>query len=103
MNIAIAVSENHLNAVVDPHFGRCNWYYVYDSETHKGIFLENPAKHNPEKAGCDAAEILLCENITMAIAGRFGSKVVDVFRRNNIQLVIPEIQQTLSEIITRLK
>lgn len=102
MIIAIAANENNLNAHVDPQFGRCDWYCLFDTETHKNLFIENPAKNNPEKAGCDAAELLLGENIRMAIAGRFGSKVVDVFRRNNIQMVIPETQQTLSEIINKI-
>ena len=102
MIIAIAAYENNLNAFVDPHFGRCNWYYLYDLETQEGLFIENPAMNNPEKAGCDAAELLLDKKINMAIAGRFGSKVVDVFRRNNIQMVIPESQQTVSEIINQI-
>ena len=103
MIIAIAANENNLNAFVDPHFGRCSWYYIYDLETLDGLFIGNPAKNNPEKAGCDAAELLLDKKIGMAIAGRFGSKVVDVFRRNNIQMVIPETQQTVSEIINQIK
>ena len=103
MIIAIAANENNLNAFVDPHFGRCNWYYLYDLETLNGSFIENPAKNIPDKAGCDAAELLHGENISIAIAGRFGSKVAEVFRRNNIQMVIPETQQTLSEIINQIK
>lgn len=103
MIIAIAVNENNLNAVVDPHFGRCNWYCLYDTETHKNLFLENLAQKQREQSGCDAAELLLDKNVNMAIAGRFGSKVAEVFRRNNIQMVIPEIQQTLSEIINQIK
>ena len=103
MIIAIATNENHLNALVDPHFGRCNWYCLFDTETRKSSFIENPARHHLEKSGCDAADLLLGKNISLSIAGRFGSKVVDVFRRNNIQMVIPEIQQTLSEIINQIK
>jgi len=103
MIIAIATNENHLYAVVDPHFGRCNWYCLFDTENRKNSFIENPAKHNPEKAGCDAAVLLIDKKISMAIAGRFGSKVVDVFRKSNIQMVIPETQQTVSEIINQIK
>ena len=103
MIIAIAANENHLKAMVDPHFGRCDWYCLYDTETHKSTFIENPARHHQEKAGCDAAELLIGKNASTAIAGRFGSKVVDVFRRKNIQMVIPETQQTLSEIINQIK
>lgn len=103
MIIAIATNENNLNATIDPHFGRCNWYCLYDSETHKNSFIENPVRNHQEQAGCEAAELLLGKNISMAIAGRFGSKVVSEFRRNNIQMVIPETQQTLSEIINQIK
>lgn len=103
MIIAIAANENNLNAVVDLYFGRCNWYCLYDTETHRNSFIENPARNHQEKAGCDAAELLLGKNVKMAIAGRFGSKVAEVFRRNNIQMVIPETQQTLSKIINQIK
>ncbi len=102
MIVAIAANENHLKTIVDLHFGRCNWYCLYDTETHKSLFIENPVKHHQEKAGCDAAELLVGKNISMAIAGRFGSKVIDVFRKNNIQMVIPETQQTLTEIINHI-
>ena len=103
MIIAIAANENQLNAFVDPHFGRCDWYCLFDTETRESLFIENPARNHHEKTGCDAAELLLSKNIDMAIAGRFGTLVVDLFRKNNIQMVIPETQQTLSEIINQLK
>lgn len=103
MIIALAANENNLNAVVDPHFGRCRWYCLYDTKEQKSSFIENPVHSNPEKTGCEAAEFLITKNINMAIAGRFGSKVVDVFRKNNIQMVIPEKQQKLSDIINQIK
>jgi predicted Fe-Mo cluster-binding NifX family protein len=103
MIIAIAANENHLKAIVDPHFGRCDWYCLYNTGTKETLFIENPVRHSQEKAGCDAADLLVGKNINIAIAGRFGSKVVDVFRKNNIQMVIPESQQTLTEIIKQIK
>jgi len=103
MTFAIATTDNNLKALVDPHFGKCNWFFLYDTETNQSSFIENSASQNQENAGCDAAGILLDKNISMAIAGRFGSKVVDVFRKNNIQMVIPETQQTISEIINQIK
>ncbi len=103
MIIAIAANENHLKATVDPHFGRCDWYCLYDTETRKSSFIENPVRYYQEKAGCDAAELLVGKGISMAIAGRFGSKVVEVFRKNNVQMIIPETQQTLIKIINQIK
>jgi predicted Fe-Mo cluster-binding NifX family protein len=103
MIIAIAANENHIRAIVDPHFGRCNWFCLYNTETLKWTFIENPVRFHQEQAGCDAAEFLIINKIEMAIAGRFGSKVVDVFRKNNVQMVIPEIQQSLKEVINQIK
>ena len=103
MIIAIAANKNHLKAIIDPHFGRCNWYCLYDTKTRKSIFIENTVRNNQDKAGCDAAEFLVGKKINMAVAGRFGSKVVEVFRRNNVQMIIPETQKTLTEIINQIK
>jgi predicted Fe-Mo cluster-binding NifX family protein len=103
MKIAIAANENHLKSIVDPHFGRCDWYCLFDTETQKSEFIENPVRHNHEKAGCDAADILIEKGISMAIAGRFGSKVVETFRTKNVQMIIPEEQKTIKEILNHLK
>jgi predicted Fe-Mo cluster-binding NifX family protein len=103
MIIAIATNKQDIKAMVDPHFGRCEWYCLYDTETRESLFIENPLCNNQEKAGCNAAELLVGKNIKMAIAGRFGSKVVEVFRKNNIQMVIPETQKTVAEIINQIK
>jgi len=99
MIIAFAASENHLKANIDPHFGRCDWYCLYDTETKKNLFIENPVRYNQEQAGCDAATFLIEKGIKMVIAGRFGSKVVDVFKTNNVQMIIPQTQQTISKMI----
>lgn len=99
MIIAIAASENHLKANVDPHFGRCDWYCLYDTETRKSSFIENPVRYQQQQAGCDAALFLNKKGVKMVIAGRFGAKVIEVFKTNNVQMVVPETQQTIAKII----
>ena len=103
MIIAIAVNENHVKALVDPHFGRCNWFCLYDTETMKWTFVENPVRNHQKQVGSEAALFLVGKNTEMAIAGRFGSKVIEVFRENNIQMVIPELQPSLKEIFNLIK
>jgi predicted Fe-Mo cluster-binding NifX family protein len=102
MIVAIAASENHLKAIVDPHFGRCDWYCIYNTETGKSEFIENPVRYNQEQAGCDAARLLISKGIKMAIAGRFGSRVVEVFKAGNVQMIVPQAQQIISKIISSL-
>ena len=103
MKIAIAASENHVKSQVDPHFGRCDWYCIFDSETKKTEFIENTARHNTDKAGCEAVDFLSGKGISIAIAGRFGSKVVEAFRANKVQMIVPEKIKTINEIINQIK
>jgi predicted Fe-Mo cluster-binding NifX family protein len=103
MKIAIASKECHLKSFVDPHFGRCEWYCLFDTRTKKNSFLENTVRNQPEKAGCDAAEFLIKKGVEMVVAGRFGSRVIDIFRANNVQMIIPRTKITISGFLSSLK
>jgi predicted Fe-Mo cluster-binding NifX family protein len=103
MKVAIAASENNIKSHVDPHFGRCDWYCIYTTESGKVEFVENTVRNHHEKAGCEAADMLADKGINTAIAGRFGSKVIETFRAKNIQMIIPEKERTIVEIINQFK
>lgn len=103
MKIAIAASQNSIKSPVDPHFGRCHWYCIFDTETMSTEFIENTARHHTEKAGCEAADFLAGRGINIAIAGRFGSKVVEAFRTKKIQMIVPEKMKKINEIINQIK
>lgn len=103
MIIAIASTENHLKSSIDQHFGRCDWYCMYDTLSKKISFIENPMAHKAESAGLNAANFLIDLGIEMVIAGRFGIKVVEVFKNKKIQMVIPETPKTIKDIIHKLK
>ena len=103
MKVAIATNDDSLKSSFDQHFGRCKFFYLYDTEIKQGEFKENPGQHHEEKAGNEAAKSIIDEGIEIVIAGRFGSKVVEMLRSKNIQMVIPEKQQTVQEIINQLK
>jgi predicted Fe-Mo cluster-binding NifX family protein len=103
MIIAIAASENQLKSNIDPHFGRCNWYCLLDTETKKSGFIENPVRFREDQGGCDAAKFLIDKGVTLVIAGRFGSRVIDLFKSAGVQMVIPQTNQTISKIIESVK
>ena len=39
MNVAITSEGNTLNSIVDPRFGRCAYFAIYDTETKKTEFI----------------------------------------------------------------
>ena len=103
MIIAFALSENRQECTIDMHFGRCNWYGIYDTGTRESIFVENPNQDNEEGAGCDSAKMLLDYKINAVAAGRFGSKVVDFFSQHSIQMIVTRDNQTFGELINKIK
>lgn len=103
MIIAAALSENNLNSPVDLHFGRCNWFGIYNSITKNLDFIVNPGIGMDEGAGLKSAEILVSKGADVAVAGRFGAKVVELFRNANVQMVIPETNTSFLEIINLIK
>ncbi|SRR5574344_1828619 len=102
MKIAIAANESQVKSHVDPHFGRCEWYCLYDTETKNIEFIENTARNQSGNSGCEAVTILLDKGVNIVVAGRFGSKVVEVFRSKNIQMIVPENVKTIHEIINQI-
>jgi predicted Fe-Mo cluster-binding NifX family protein len=99
MIIAVALNENHPEAFVAEQFGRCEWYCIYDSQLGTTIYIENPNRHADQGAGFTSAEMLMQHGVQMAIAGRFGSKVVEFFSKKNVQMVIPDSEQKLKTFI----
>lgn len=103
MIIAVALTENHLRSLIDMHFGRCDWYGIYNSVSKEISYLENPNRYMDEGAGCKSVDFLLNLNIGLVIAGRFGAKVVDLFKKNNIQMVVSSEGQTFEQITKLIK
>ena len=102
MKIAVSLNENHHHAQVDEHFGRCDWYGIYDTITKVTTYLENPNRYASEGAGCSSADMLIREGVGMCVAGRFGTKTVDAFRKSNVQMVIPDNKMTFESIVKLL-
>ncbi|MBK7097732.1 MAG: NifB/NifX family molybdenum-iron cluster-binding protein [Sphingobacteriales bacterium] len=103
MKIAIAAKENHLKSEVDRHFGRTDWFCIYDSEKDNYAFVENIVRYEKDRAGCDAAEMLIRNGINMAVAGRFGSKVSEFFRQHQVQMVVVQKETNIKNVINIIK
>ncbi|MGD2163246.1 MAG: NifB/NifX family molybdenum-iron cluster-binding protein [Anaerolineales bacterium] len=74
MKIAVAIKENKLDAEVDPRFGRCAYFLLYDTEGESQTLLENPAASASGGAGTQAAQWLADQGVEIVIASEFGPK-----------------------------
>lgn len=82
MKIAIAADEKFVSS----HFGHCQGFFMYDIENNQisnKMFLENPG-HRPGFL----PEYLKEQNVDVVISGGMGSRALQLFEQNNIDVVI---------------
>lgn len=101
MNVAITSEGNTLNSIVDPRFGRCAYFAIYDTETKKTEFILNPAKDSNEGAGPAAVKFVVSKGVKKIIAGEFGGKIKTLLDSLNI-VMQNEHGKTILEIIEGL-
>ena len=72
MKIAVSATAPHLDADLDPRFGRCQYLLVVDSESMEFEAIENPAMSAPGGAGVQAAQLVAQEGVEAVITGDCG-------------------------------
>lgn len=72
MRIAISASGKDANAQLDPRFGRCAFFAIYDNEKKEWSFLPNRGSIEGSGAGIKAAQSLLEQNVDVILTGNLG-------------------------------
>jgi len=101
MILAAALVEKQPASLINQHFGRCEWYGIYNTASGSKTFIQNP--ESGEAAGSVVAEMLIEQGVSMVVAGRFGIKVLDVFQKNNVQMIIPGGNQKWADMINMVE
>lgn len=86
MKIAITAATADPASKTDDRFGRCAFFYIYDTETKDGAYVENPATTAAEGAGIKAVETVAKEGVSLVITGRVGPKADTSLKAANIAL-----------------
>jgi predicted Fe-Mo cluster-binding NifX family protein len=103
MKVAITSTGNSQGSTIDPRFGRCAWFIIYDTESKSIEFIPNPYKDSDEDSGPASIKLLETRNVSKIISGEFGFKVKPVLDKLKIQMiVIKESNRKIFEIIDLL-
>lgn len=86
MKIAIPADENILENEVCMSFGRVPYFYIYDTDTKIGEFIENKAAISPGGAGVKAAQIVVDNLADTLITPRCGENAAEVFKATKLQI-----------------
>jgi predicted Fe-Mo cluster-binding NifX family protein len=85
MKIIISVNGKNDNAVLDPRFGRCQYFAVCDENGDVSEFVENPGISSAHGAGITAANKIVEIGADVVITGNLGPNALRVLQASNIR------------------
>ncbi|MEW6173797.1 MAG: NifB/NifX family molybdenum-iron cluster-binding protein [Bacillota bacterium] len=85
MKVAISASATGANAELDPHFGRCAYFVLYDSDNGRYESIPNPARTEGSGAGIRAAQTVIDQGVGVVITGSLGPNASKVLEAAGIE------------------
>ncbi len=99
MKIAITSQGAELSAPIDSRFGRCAYFAIYDTESGKSEFFENPNLNSEQGAGPASVGFIANHGACKVVSGEFGVKIKGMLDELGIQMIIMKEAKMVCEII----
>ncbi len=92
MKIIITASGQEKNSLLDPRFGRCAFFYIYDTEKKEAKIVKNEASCVGGGAGIKASNFVVQE-ADVLITGNLGPNAQYVLKEAGIKVYISKIKE----------
>ncbi|MBN2073747.1 MAG: NifB/NifX family molybdenum-iron cluster-binding protein [Actinobacteria bacterium] len=102
MKVAISSSGTDLGSNVDPRFGRCPYFIIYDTSNDNFEVVNNQGRQAMGGAGIQAAQLVIDSKADAVISGNIGPNSYHVFSSASIK-VYSGVSGTIEEAINKLK
>ena len=87
MKIALTASSPKLEAVIDPRFGRCQYFIIIDPETMQFKSLENAGPSASEGAGVSTAQMIIGKGVDAVLTGNCGPNAHQALSAAGIKVI----------------
>jgi predicted Fe-Mo cluster-binding NifX family protein len=85
MNICITSQGPDLESQVDPRFGRCAYYIIYDTQTDKFESISNPNLQGLSGVGIQNAQFMSEKGVEALLTGNLGPNATSVLQQSGIK------------------
>lgn len=86
MIIALPTKTSGEKSFISDNFGRCNFFYIFDTEKNIGQVYTNAYKDGQGGVGVKVAEFILNKGADVLITPRVGEKSLAVLKSTNIKI-----------------
>ena len=87
MKICITSIGDDLESQVDPRFGRCNYFIIWNSENSTFEAVANPNVDAGSGAGVQSAQLVVAKQVSTVITGDVGPKAEKVLEGAKLQMI----------------
>jgi predicted Fe-Mo cluster-binding NifX family protein len=84
--VAISATGNNLEAQVDPAFGRCKYFIIYDTDTKIHKAIPNQGSGMTGDAGSSAVQTIMEQGVAEILTGKVGLKSRPLLERAGITI-----------------
>lgn len=103
MKIAITATGPEFNSVIDPRFGRCQYFLILDEEGKLLKAIPNEGIEAMRGAGITAAQIVADEKVDVIITGNVGPRAYMVLEQSGIKIFIGAPNITVKQVFEMYK
>ncbi|MFO7750717.1 MAG: NifB/NifX family molybdenum-iron cluster-binding protein [Desulfobacteraceae bacterium] len=87
MKLAVSSSDNHIDAQIDPRFGRCAFFVLVETDDMSWEALENENADLSGGAGVQSGSLIASKGVGALLTGSCGPKAMDVLSAAGIEVV----------------
>jgi len=87
MKIGISSAGRDMNSLINPRFGRCEYFMIVQTDDDSFEVVENNFKSLGGGAGIQAAGFLQSKGVKVVLTGSCGPNAMNVFSESNIQVI----------------
>ena len=102
MKIAITSMGAKLEDKIDPRFGRCHYFILFDTETNKFEAIENTGAQGMGGVGIQSGQIMADKEVETVLTGSCGPNAFQTLQAAGIK-VITGASGTVQEAIDKFK
>ncbi len=102
MKIAITSMGAKLEDKVDPRFGRCHYFILFDTDTNKSEAIENTGAQGMGGVGIQSGQIMADKGVKVVLTGSCGPNAFQTLQAAGIK-VITGVNGTVQEAIDKYK
>ncbi len=102
MKIAITSMGAKLEDKVDPRFGRCHYFILFDTDTNKFEAMENTGAQGMGGVGIQSGQIMADKGVEIVLTGSCGPNAFQTLQAAGIK-VVTGVSGTVQEAIDKYK